>query len=31
MKIYKIKTSFASPEETKARANKTSINIMIFI
>ena len=28
---YKINPSFDSPEEPKARANKTGINIMIFI
>ena len=31
MKNYKIKPSFVRPEGPKARANKTSINIMIFI
>ena len=31
MKNYKIKTSFGSPEEPKALANKTFINIMILI
>ena len=31
MKNQKIKTSFLSPEGTKARSNKTGNNIMIFI
>ena len=29
MNNYKIKTSFVSPEILKARADKTSVNIMI--
>ena len=31
LKNWKIKTSIVSPERTKARANKTVINFMIFI
>ena len=30
MKHYKIMTIFVSPEEPKARANKTDINFMIY-